>query len=365
MDILKFINNDKRLPKNIILTHGDADGLSATMIIETAIKKLYGNKFNWIVISSLSPTQQETEKMLEWIFSTFEISTNDKIYIVDRAMPTIKYLDLNKSKLERAILISIDHHLTNHPDLWRKTIHSKYISFIWDDEECATTLALEWFKEKNKFDKKFSKLYESLKEFAEVVKLWDIFAWTKLNSENPLEKEKIIEAQSINAAEKLYGSKYFYKKISENSEDIYKIKDDFKEMYEVYQYKYESSTKMALLTSSEYLYGNQLIKIFYDFEKEYQSIFSYEILKNTEADILIFINSYGTASLKSRDNIDVSKLSKELGEITGFTGGGHKNASGCKFVESKIIKEFVEEKFINILKANARNKKIELKKLEI
>ena len=129
MEILKLEKN-KFFPKMIILTHGNADGLTSALIIETAIKKLYSNKFEWIILSSLAPTTQETEKMIDWVLNGFTLSEKDKIYIVDRSMPTIKYLDENKNKLERGILISIDHHLTNHPDSWRKTQHSKYIGFV-------------------------------------------------------------------------------------------------------------------------------------------------------------------------------------------------------------------------------------------
>ena len=363
MEILK-IEKKKFLPKIIILTHGDADGLTSAMIIETAIRKLYNNKFEWIILSSLAPTAQETEKMIDWVLNGFTLSEKDKIYIVDRSMPTIKYLDENKNKLERGILISIDHHLTNHPDSWRKTQHSKYINFIWDDEECGATLTLEWFKEKEKFNKKFKDTYINLKDFAEVVKLWDIFSWTNLNPNIPSENEKIIAAKTTNAAEKIYGGKYFYKKLIENVENLSNLKPLFSEALEAYQYKYESTIRTALYHSQEYKYGKYLINIFYDMDKDYQPIFSHEFLEENKADILIFINSYGTASLKSRKNLDISEWVEELGELSGFTGGGHKNASGFRFTESKTIEDFVKEKLINILKKEAKNKRVEFQILK-
>lgn len=363
MEILK-IEKNKFLPKVIILTHGDADGLTSAMIIETAIKKLYGNKFEWIVLSSMSPTPQETERMLDWIIGSFNLSEKDKIYIVDRAMPTIKYLDENKNKLERGILISIDHHLTNHPDSWRKTQHSKYINFIWDDEECGATLTLEWFKEKENFNKRFKILYEDLKNFSEAVKLWDIFTWTNLNPDIPSEQEKIISAKTINAAEKIYGGKYFYQKLLENAENLSNLKILFQTAFEAYEYKYERAVRTALHHSKEYKYGKYLVNIFYDVDKDYQPILGHEILKANKADILIFINHYGTASLKSRKNLDISDWVKELGELSGFTGGGHKNASGFRFIESEIIEKFVTNNLTDILNKEAVNKKIEFRNLK-
>lgn len=361
MEILK-VEKNRFLPKVIILTHGDADGLTAAMIIEIATRKIYGDKFEWVVLSSMSPTPQETEKMLDWIIGRYTLSGKDKIYIVDRAMPTLKYLNENKDKLERGVIISIDHHLTNHPDSWRKTQHSKYINFIWGDEECGATLSLEWFKDR--LNKKYKDLYESLSEFSEIIKLWDIFSWTELNPEIPSEKEKIIAAKTINAVEKIYGGKYFYKILLENAENLSNLKKIFQVAYEAYEYKYENAVRTAFHHSKEYKYGKYLVNIFYNVDKDYQSIFGYELLKENKADILIFINHYGTASIKSRKNLDISTWVKKLGELSGFEGGGHKNASGFRFVDGEIIEDFVRNNLIDILKKEAENKKIEFKILK-
>ena len=56
MEILKISTKSrKHLPKRIIITHSDADGLTSAMVIQSAIEKLENKEFYWLVLSSIKP----------------------------------------------------------------------------------------------------------------------------------------------------------------------------------------------------------------------------------------------------------------------------------------------------------------------
>ena len=358
MEILKeFKKENMSLPKKIILTHADADGLTASMVIQTAIEKLFRNEFNLLVISSISPTISETEKMISYVMKNYILNEKDEIYISDRAMPSVDFLEKKKIELGNATFISIDHHMTNHPNLWKISSY-KNIDYIWDEKESGATLALKWFERKRNLKELYPELYSNLETFSEKVKLWDTFAWTKLDLDKEEDKKKYIGAFSINATEKIYGNKFFYKKIIEYREELYKLDSILEIAYEAYLEKYNDFSKHAILNSNEYSYGGLTIKTFYNIKPEYQALFTYNLLNNSEADILVFLNPYGTISLRSKENIDISKMAQDLGEIAGYSGGGHRNASAYKTMDGEKLKNIIENCFIeNMKKLAIKNKK--------
>lgn len=350
MEILKDLKKeDVSLPKKIILTHADADGLTAAMIIQTSVEKLFKNNFNLLIISSISPTIAETEKMISYVIKNYILNKEDEIYIIDRTMPSPDFLEKKKFELRDTTFISIDHHITNHPNLWKNSSY-KNIDYIWDDKESGATLALKWFREKNNLKELLPELYNNFKNFSEKVKLWDTFAWTKLDLNKKEDKEKYIGAFSINAAEKIYGNKFFYKKIMEYREELHKLNYIFDIAYEAYLEKYNNFSRYALLESNEYFYGNLIIKVFYNIEREFQAFFSYNLLNNSKADILVFLNPYGIISLRSKENIDISKIAQDLGRIAGYSGGGHKNAASYRIMDEKKLRNIIEKHFVENMK---------------
>ena len=87
-------------------------------------------------------------------------------------------------------------------------------------------------------------------------------------------------------------------------------------------------------------------------------MFTYNLLNNSEADILVFLSPYGTISLRSKENIDISKMAQDLGEIAGYSGGGHRNASAYKTMDGEKLKNIIENCFIeNMKKLAIKNKK--------
>lgn len=357
MEILKMSpKSRKHLPKRIIITHSDADGLTSAMVIQSAVEKLENKEFYWLVLSSSNPTNQETEKMIDFSNNLIPFQFGDKIFICDRANPTYEYLNINQAILEKIDIIFIDHHITNNPELWLKKTKLKNISHAWSENESGATLSLRYFKENFNFDEKFPELYLNFDKFTEIVKLWDIFTWTKLDKEE--DSEKYIGALGINAMEKVLGKKYFYKKIIENSDDLSKLKELLEMSYEIYMDEHKDYCKISRKKALNYRLGKYFVKVFYDFDQKYQSLFSHEIFEEDEADIVAFVTTQGTISLRSKKDVDVSSLSKKLGMASNFSGGGHKNASGYRSIAQDEIKEFIMSKFLKNMSSVAKNDKI-------
>lgn len=357
MEILKISTKSrKHLPKRIIITHSDADGLTSAMVIQSAIEKLENKEFYWLVLSSSNPTSAETEKMIDFAHNLVPLQFGDKIFICDRANPTPEYLNINQALLEKTHIIFIDHHITNDPNLWLKRTKLKNISYAWSDSESGATLSLKYFKDTFAFDEKFPELYANLDKFTEIVKLWDIFTWTKLDKDD--DSEKYLGALGVNAMEKVLGKKYFYKKIIENMNDLSKLKELLEMSYEIYMDDYKDYCKISRKKALNYRFGKYFVKIFYDFDQKYQSLFSHEIFEEDEADIVAFVTTQGTISLRSKKDVDVSTLSKKLGMASKFSGGGHKNASGYRSINQDEIKEFIMSKFLDNMNAVAKSDKV-------
>jgi len=85
----------------------------------------------------------------------------------------------------------------------------------------------------------------------------------------------------------------------------------------------------------------------YGIDGDYQSIIGDKILddKKLDYEIVAFLNVYGTVSFRSKNNIDVSEIAKKLGILVGYSGGGHKHASGCRICDKDEMKKKMMEIF--------------------
>ena len=356
MDILTlFEKKAPRLPKRIVLTHGDADGLTSAMIIQKA-EKLMDKDKNWIVISSLNPTSNETERMFDKVIKLTPLGVSDRIYITDRAMLGSDYIASNRKYLERTEIIYIDHHITNKPGLYKENITLDNIINFWDDKESGATLTFKWFEQLQNFNMKDLEEYDKIKDFAETVRLWDIFEWTNYPAGAP-ERENALK---INAFEKIFGPKFLYKKLMEDG-GIDKVNELMDMALEVYSEEYNRYARRGLNRAHDYKFDGNFIKVFFDFDRKYQSLFAYELLYRDEADIVAFINPQGTVSFRSKDDVDTSVIAKKLAEISGFTGGGHKTASNYKMMEQQDVENSMLERFLEDIKklAEKENKEFE------
>lgn len=336
--------------KVVILTHGDADGLVAATIVRLFEETQDRNK-TFLIMSSMDVTLTQTDKTLNYICNYTSLGKRDKVYILDRPLPSIEWLKMRY--LSYTNVISIDHHLTNHPSLYENEDCCKNIQFSWDDKVSAAYLALEWFKPLVEQGEKFKRLYEKLKPLTLATSSWDTFHWKTLGSsqEDILLKKR---ALAINSAEKILGSEAFYRfvytraNIEKYTEEVFKY---FFLLDEAYNLKMDSLYDFTRRGITNFNFKNYKFGIVYGVDGDYQSLIADRIFmdKKMDYDIVAFINIYGTVSFRSKNDIDVSEIAKKLGEIIGFSGGGHKNAAGCRIYDRDEIKKKIMETFENAM----------------
>lgn len=332
--------------KVIILTHGDADGLVAAMIVKLFEEALDPNK-TFLVMSSMDVTLDQTDKTFNYICNYTSLGKRDKVYILDRPIPSINWLKMQY--LAYTNVINIDHHLTNQPSLYENEDCCKNIKFVWSDKVSAAYLTLEWFRPLAEENEKFKKLYEKLKPLTESTSLWDTFQWKNLGSsqEESLMKKR---ALSINSAEKILGSDAFYRfiitriNIDRYTEEVFNY---FYLLDEAYNLKIDALYNFTKRIIYSIPFKKYKLGVVYGIDGDYQSIIADKIFMDRKMDyeIVAFLNIYGTVSFRSKKDIDVSEIAKNLGNIVGFSGGGHKNASGCRIYDRDEIKKKLLETF--------------------
>ena len=130
-------------PKVIILTHGDADGLVSAMIVKS-FEEMENKKKTFLIMSSMDVTAEQTDKTFDYICKYTSLGSQDRVYILDRPIPSIDWL-----KNEIFSLYQCNQHwssLTNKPTLYKDECCCENIFFHWNDKWSAAYLTLEWFK---------------------------------------------------------------------------------------------------------------------------------------------------------------------------------------------------------------------------
>ncbi len=337
-------------PKVVILTHGDADGLVAATVVKK-FEELENKNKVFLIMSSMDVTSDQTDKTMEYICKYTSLGKKDKVYICDRPLPSLDWLKMRY--LGEAQLINIDHHLTNHPKLFEKEEFYKDVLFVWDDKVSAAYLALEYFN-KNFQGEKFKKLYEELFVLVKATSDWDIFTW-KSFGDSPKEKLLKRRALSINSAEKLLGASAFFNFINKKIDPAKyteKVFEYFFLLDEAYSLKLKNVYNFTKRVIYDFKFKNYKFGVIYGIDGDYQSLMADKIFEDKRMDyeVVAFINVYGTVSFRSKNNIDVSEISKKLGDVVGFSGGGHKNASGCRIVDRDKLRERLIDVFENSMK---------------
>ena len=96
----------------------------------------------------------------------------------------------------------------------------------------------------------------------------------------------------------------------------------------------------------------------FDFAKRVMSDFDYKgyklgVVYGIDGDYS-FKNNFFKEAMKKKEemttklrknNIDVSEIAKKLGMIVGYSGGGHKHASGCRICDKDEMKKKMMEIF--------------------
>ena len=203
-------------PKVIILTHGDADGLVSAMIVK-AFEELQNKNKTFLIMSSMDVTLEQTDKTFDYICKYTSLGSKDRVYILDRPIPSVEWLKMKY--LAYTNVINIDHHLTNNPTIYKDECCCDDIYFHWNDKLSAAYLTLEWFKPLIEKGENYKKMYEKLEPLAEATSCWDIFTWKNLGN-SPKEVLLKKRALSINSAEKILGTGAFYNFITKKSSKI-------------------------------------------------------------------------------------------------------------------------------------------------
>ena len=333
-------------PKVIILTHGDADGLVSAMIVKSFEEMENKNK-TFLIMSSMDVTSEQTDKTFDYICKYTSLGSQDRVYILDRPIPSIDWLKMKY--LAYTNVINIDHHLTNKPTLYKDECCCENIFFHWNDKWSAAYLTLEWFKPLVEKADCYKNLYKKLEDLAIATSYWDIFTWKNLGN-SPEEALLKKRALSINSAEKILGSGAFYNFITKklNSKNYTEeVFDYFFLLDEAYSLKINNLYDFAKRVISDFDFKGYKLGVIYGIEGDYQSIIGDKILvdKKLNYDAVAFLNVYGTVSFRSKDNLDVSEIAQKLGMLVGYSGGGHKHAAGCRICDKDEMKKKMFEIF--------------------
>lgn len=342
----------RKNPLVVIVTHGDADGLVAATIVK-AFEERINPEQSFLIFSGMDVTEEQTERLFDYICKYNDLGIRDKIYILDRPIPPLGWLAMGY--LCDVPMIHIDHHITNHPDTYNFHERGKQISHRWSEEESAAFLSLEFFRTWMEQGEEYERLYHSFYDLAKATSEWDTFHWKQLGETltDTLWKKK---ALAINAAEKLLGSVGFYRAIQENigteqySQDLFGY---FYRLQDAYDHQFQNAYDFAKRSVTEYVFRNHRIGVIYGVDVNYQSMIAdyFFLDKKYQFDVIAFVNIYGTVSFRGKGNFDVSILAQKLGEFCGHSGGGHKNASGCKIYNRDRFKENLLELFYESMDA--------------
>ncbi|KID48097.1 hypothetical protein C095_11900 [Fusobacterium necrophorum subsp. funduliforme B35] len=261
----------RKNPLVVIVTHGDADGLVAATIVK-AFEERINPEQSFLIFSGMDVTEEQTERLFDYICKYNDLGIRDKIYILDRPIPPLGWLAMGY--LCDVPMIHIDHHITNHPDTYSFHERGKRISHRWSEEESAAFLSLEFFRTWTEQGEEYERLYHSFYDLAKATSEWDTFHWKQLGETltDTLWKKK---ALAINAAEKLLGSVGFYRAIQENigteqySQDLFGY---FYRLQDAYDHQFQNAYDFAKRSVTEYAFRNHRIGVIYGVDVNYQSM---------------------------------------------------------------------------------------------
>lgn len=375
---------------DIVLTHGDADGLVGASLFCVA-NKILNNVTNstrpYIVLSSLAATSEETDKMIEraadFIFGrslTYKLHKLPKVVrlvVIDRPSPStemLKTLEKISTEVENAnrfVSVDIfDHHETNvehHKEVLEFTENTSDKTYLDSTPDfCGTRHVWNCMNDVLKYSNEhlvdLEKLVKGTEELVNTTNNWDTFLWTDIDEEDKRE-----EAIAIQAADKLLGAQLFWNKLRDRIDDLTQdkindvwnvFKDDIWICHEIFNNKLNNE----YIRTSYQIKPENIITIknyncaLLTADPEYQSMLAHQLFLNYDGnivnkprlDVIIYINATGSISIRSRKDIPIKSndLASIIGNTFGYGGGGHPSAAGGRIMAAedhyKVLKDMVK-----------------------
>src|SRR5574344_2785769 len=339
------------------ISHTDLDGYSCQFLTSKVFEKTeyfnanYGMEVKLTILKVLENITNYKDEDILVIISDLNLTLQESIYL-DSEIKT-----LNDEGYNIALQL-LDHHITG------KKSAEKFSWYFLDDKRCATKIVYDYLLEK--FNASI-KDYEFLVNCVNAVDIWlekekDNFEFGKVLMSMLVKAREInsILFPNLDREYKFYlleKAKEFLGQDRANiklDNDIHFLKkeflklDDFDDTLDNLGAKYLVKTLENVKDELTVTYKGQKGLLTYCLGSI--SIPANTFLRaNSDYDFFIDINKKGNASFRADGKLDVSLLASKLAN-----GGGHINASGCKFEDFKEtidileVKKYIQEKLDNL-----------------
>ncbi|MDX3960155.1 phosphoesterase [Aliarcobacter skirrowii] len=338
------------------ISHTDLDGYGCQFLTNKLFKNAtfynanYGLEVKQALKQAISDIKNYQDDKLLFIISDLNL-TQDESFELDSEINSLKNSGFDIT------LQLLDHHITG------KKSSEKYSWYYLDDKRCATKIVYDYLFEN--FDKAISS-YKELVDTINAVDIWlekqrDNFEFGKVLMSS-ISKAREINSILFSSLDREYKF-YLLEKAVEylNLENRHIIFDN-----EIHKIKKEF-LKESVDDTLDNLSANYLVKsldsikedltIFY---KEHKGLMTYclggisipansFLRANRDYDFFIDINKKGNASFRADGKVDVAMLASKLAN-----GGGHVNASGCKFddfvdsINLQDVRNYIQRKLDSI-----------------
>lgn len=339
----------------VIVTHSDMDGLVSAIQVKTAI---IGRLVSEVVVASdITIGVSTTDELVHKAASTSmlglglpegvsALKKGDYIFILDRPPVTELFLTYINPDVH---IICIDHHESSI-DKFAKLQELHYNSSLYIDTDkhwSAATLVNLFIKDviPEFYDKNIYSL------LAKHTTWWDTFLWTEL----PKDKQEI--ALKIQSLDKVFDPIIIWRHLAylgdislrpyELVEHLFNIDTGLghfayttfmtklRTLFNGIAFHLHQAQRITVRSKDNPNITAQFVVLYV--QQEYQSLVAHKLFTETDIqdDGVIFINYYGTISIRTRDTspIKANKIAETVGGRSGNNGGGHPNAAGATMIK--------------------------------
>lgn len=334
------------------ISHTDLDGFSCQFLTNKVFNnsKFYNANYGLEVKQALSQALNDIEKFKDskilFIISDLNLNPQESLEL------DIKIKDLKDSGFDIKLQL-LDHHITG------KKSSEKYDWYYLDDKRCATKIVFDYLI------KEFNAPINEYETLVDTINAVDI--WLENEKENfefgKVLMSSIIKAREINSILFNHLDREYKFYLLERAKeylnldnrhivldnDIHKLKKEFLQDGE--DDTLDNLSAKYLVKSLDCIKDD--LTVVY---KEHKGLMTYclgsisipansFLRANSDYDFFIDVNKKGNASFRADGKLDVSQLASKLGN-----GGGHINASGCKFddfvdsLDIQDIKKYIQNK---------------------